>query len=73
MQAENCTAIIRKGTGKKNKEFRFFLKGKNGESLANGEHYKNKKDLLKTLDRYFFYFKIDDQTVKAKVYVDDHL
>jgi uncharacterized protein YegP (UPF0339 family) len=54
-------AIIKQVTHGKNKgQWRFILKGQNGETVAHGETYKNKGDMLQTLSRYFPNFPISN-------------
>lgn len=57
-------AEIAKGTGKKAKEFRFVLRGKNGQIVATGEHYTRRAGVKKCLATYFPSFPVTDLTIK---------
>ena len=53
-------AILRTVThGKYKGQHRFILKGDNGETIAHGETYHNKADMLDTLKKYFPLFIIN--------------
>lgn len=57
-------AIIRYGTGYKHNQFKFVLKGDNGEVVGkSSEFYKRKESAIKTLNKYFPGFQIVDKTV----------
>lgn len=54
-------AILKQVThGKYKGQWRFILKGENGETVAHGETYHNKGDMLLTLSRYFPNFPISN-------------
>jgi hypothetical protein len=60
-------AVIHKGTGHSQKEFTFFLTGKNGKVIAKAsEHYKSKQSLKKTLKHYFSEYEIVDETMERE-------
>lgn len=44
--------------GKRKGEHRFVLKADNGEIIAVSETYKNKKDMVEMLQKYFYRFEI---------------
>ncbi len=52
-------AIIKKT---RNKQFRFVLKGDNGEPIATSETYTRKEKAVKTLKKYFPKFSIKGMT-----------
>lgn len=51
-------------TKTKNGQFRFNLTGGNGEKIATGETYTHKAKVLKTLNKYFPLFPVEDRTQK---------
>jgi uncharacterized protein YegP (UPF0339 family) len=46
--------------GKLKGQFRFVLKGKNGEIIATSETYTQKHNVKKVLNKYFSLFKIEE-------------
>lgn len=48
--------------GKMKGQFRFVLKGKNGEIIATSESYTQKHNVIELLEIYFPAFIIDDKT-----------
>lgn len=56
-------AIIKKvKQGKMKGQFRFVLKGRNGETIAVSETYTQKHNVTKLLKKYFTLFEIVDET-----------
>jgi uncharacterized protein YegP (UPF0339 family) len=56
-------AIIKKVShGKLKGQFRFVLKGSNGEIIAVGETYTQKHNCIETLQNYFSNFEVVDKT-----------
>ena len=57
------TIHIKKGKGKRSKEFRFTLVASNGKDLSDREFYKNKKDVVDLAKKNFPDFEIVDDTI----------
>lgn len=57
--------------GKQKGQFRFVLKGDNGEIVGHGETYTSKSECLQTLNKYFPNFQIVDETKPQKKRVED--
>lgn len=61
----SAKAIIKRiKTGKKAGQFRFTLKGKNGENLSPQETYTQKHNVIEVITEYFPEFEIIDTTKK---------
>lgn len=64
------TAIIKRvAKGKQRGQLTFVLKAENHETIAIGEAYKNKQDLVDTVTKHFPDFKIDDKSHEGNGYV----
>ena len=64
-----ATAIIKRvSRGKKKGEFRFVLKGDNGEIIGSSgsESYTQKHNCVDVLEKYFPKFDIVDLTLRVK-------
>lgn len=53
-------------SGKAKGQFRFVLKGNNGEIIASSESYTQKHNVIDVLTLYFPGFTIEDLTIKNK-------
>lgn len=55
-------AIIKRIThGKRKNQYRFILKGRNGEIIAVSETYTQKHNVTEVLNEYFPNFEIEDK------------